>query len=86
MEPPEKRNANSNDHPAPCQGHFPNNFISTRKTGGLMIFHLVIIVLEALPILIPHEVDTHQESGNGGLPLAANWLIITRSSDTARLR
>jgi hypothetical protein len=51
-----------------------------------MIFHLVIIVLEALPILIPHEVDTHQESGNGGLPLAANWLIITRSSDTARLR
>jgi hypothetical protein len=35
-----------------------------------MIFHLVIIVLEALPILIPPEVDPHQESGNGGLPLA----------------
>lgn len=65
MEPPEKRNANSNDRPAPCQGHFPNYFISTSKSRQVLIFHLVIINQATLPQvglghrILSEECNTH---------------------------
>ena len=77
MEPPEKRNANSNDHPSPCQGHFPNNFISTRKARKAMIFYLVIMDLEAAAILTFPEVGPYQDSGNGGLPQAVTATAVS---------
>jgi hypothetical protein len=85
MEPPEKRNANSNDHPAPCQGHFPINFISTRMTTYVVIFHLVIVYRAYCPERIAPDVDPYQGSGNRGLFSGANWLIITHSGELSRL-
>jgi hypothetical protein len=47
MEPPEKRNANSNDGPRPCQGGFPINYKSPEFSGQALLFHLVIIAPSA---------------------------------------